>query len=157
MITRRSAETAVALALGAIGGLMIAGAVAHDIGWGSLGPQPGYFPFRIGLLLLAVGLILLLQALRRGDAATFVGREEFGRVLTMFLPTAALAAAMPWLGCYVPTALYLGWMMRRHGRYGWGRTIVGSLAVTAAFYVVFDLWFLVPLAKGPVERAFGIY
>ncbi len=146
-----------ALAIGGIGALMIAGAVAHDIGWGPLGPQPGYFPFRIGLLLVAAGLILSVQAWRRRDGGHFVRRDGLRRVMAMFLPTAALAAAMPLLGCYVPTALYLGWMMRRHGRYGWGRTVAGSLAITLAFYLVFDLWFLVPLAKGPVEHAFGIY
>ena len=68
-----------------------------------------------------------------------------------------LAAAMPILGCYVPMAVYLAFMMRVHGRYGWMRTVVTSIAIMIAFYLVFELWFLVPLAKGPLEEAFGIY
>jgi hypothetical protein len=54
-------------------------------------------------------------------------------------------------------AVYLAFMMRVHGGYGWLRTAVTSLAITVAFYLIFELWFLVPLAKGPLEEMFGIY
>jgi putative tricarboxylic transport membrane protein len=150
-------ELAVAAAVGAIGAVVLGSAATHNIGWNELGPQPGYFPFRIGLLLLMTGALLFFQAVRSSSGARFVGRAEFGRVLSVFLPTAALAAAIPLLGCYVPMAVYLAAMMHWHGSFSWPRTAVTSLSITVAFYVVFELWFLVPLAKGPVEEALGIY
>jgi hypothetical protein len=48
-------------------------------------------------------------------------------------------------------------MMRRHGGHGWLVSAAYSAAVTVAFFLVFDLWFRVPLAKGPVEAALGLY
>jgi hypothetical protein len=157
MIARRKMELVVAVAIGAMGATVVGSAATHNIGWNELGPQPGYFPFRIGLLLMVVGVLLCVQALRAADGAPFVTRESFRRVLSVFLPTAALAAAIPLLGCYVPIAVYLAWMMRWHGRYGWARTILTSLAITVAFFAIFEVWFLVPLAKGPLEEALGIY
>ena len=35
--------------------------------------------------------------------------------------------------------------------------ITGTAAIVPLFYLVFELWFLVPLAKGPIEEALGIY
>ena len=157
MIARRQMELAVAVTIGVMGAVVAGGGATHNIGWNELGPQPGYFPFRLGVLLMAAGAILFFQALRARGGAVFVGAAEFRRMISVFVPTAALAAAMPILGCYVPMVVYLAFMMRVHGRYGWLRTAVTSIAIAAAFYLVFELWFLVPLAKGPLEEAFGIY
>ena len=157
MIARRDMELATAAAIGALGVVVAGSAATHHIGWNELGPQPGYFPFRLGVLLMAAGAILFFQALRARTGAVFVGAAEFRRMMSVFVPTAVLAAAMPILGCYVPTAAYLAFMMRVHGGYGWLRTAVISVAITIAFFLIFELWFLVPLAKGPLEEAFGIY
>jgi putative tricarboxylic transport membrane protein len=157
VIARRQMELAVAVAIGVMGAVVAGSAATHNIGWNELGPQPGYFPFRLGVLLIAAAALLFYQGLRAPADARFVGRAEFGRVLSVFVPTAALAAAIPLLGCYVPMAVYLAAMMHWHGNYGWLRTAVTSLAITVAFYLVFELWFLVPLAKGPLEESLGIY
>jgi putative tricarboxylic transport membrane protein len=157
VIARRHMELATAVAISALGAVVAGSAATHHIGWNELGPQPGYFPFRLGVLLMVAGAFLFLQALRMQSGTRFVGAEEFRRVMSVFVPTAALAAAMPLLGCYVPMTVYLAFMMRVHGRYGWARMAVTSIAITVAFYLIFELWFLVPLAKGPLEEAFGIY
>ena len=87
----------------------------------------------------------------------FVTREELRRSLSVFWPTAALVVAMFPLGCYVPSGVYLAWMMRRHGGHGWLLSAAYGAAVMVAFFLVFDLWFRVPLAKGPLEALFSIY
>jgi hypothetical protein len=61
------------------------------------------------------------------------------------------------LGCYLPSGVYLAWMMRRHGGHGWLLSAAYGAAVMVAFFLVFDLWFRVPLAKGPLEALFSIY
>jgi hypothetical protein len=48
-------------------------------------------------------------------------------------------------------------MMRRHGGYAWTTAFAGGAAVMATFFLIFDVWFRVPLAKGPIEAALGIY
>jgi hypothetical protein len=164
---RRAVETWTAAALILAGGIVAAESLTHDIGWNETGPGPGYFPFRVGLLLVAVAAVLLRQ--RRGGARAavapdaqassdvFVTRTEWRRTLSVFWPTAALVAAMPVFGAYVPSAVYLAWMMRRHGGHGWGTSAAFGAAAMAVFFLVFELWFRVPLAKGPVEAALGIY
>ena len=164
--SRRTLEIWTAVAAGAIGMVVAAESLSHDIGWNETGPGSGYFPFRVGLLLIGVAIVRLFQSragsTRRSEQeargpATFVTREELGRSLSVFWPTAALVVAMYPLGCYVPSLGYLAWMMRRHGGYHWGKSVAFATAVTVAFFLIFELWFSVPLAKGPLEAALGLY
>ena len=175
-ISRRTAEIATAVAVALTGAVVVAESLTHDIGWNETGPGSGYFPFRVGLLLVAAAVVGAWQTRGTGSASTefhargpvgtasgpvgpisFVTREELGRSLSVFWPTAALVVAMFPLGCYLPSGAYLAWMMRRHGGHGWLLSAVYGAAVMVAFFLVFDLWFRVPLAKGPLEALFSIY
>ena len=166
--TRRTLEIATAAALALVGGIVVAESLTHAIGWNETGPGSGYFPFRIGLLLIGVAIVRLLQVrptqvrpiqvrLKPDTTTAFVTREELRRSLSVFWPTTALVIAMFPLGCYIPSGAYLAWMMRRHGGHGWLLSIVYGAVVMTAFFLIFDLWFRVPLAKGPVEAALGLY
>ena len=46
--------------------------------------------------------------------------------------------------------------MRWIGKYSWVKVAVVSLGTTVAFFVLFDLWFKVPLVKGPLEALLGL-
>lgn len=165
---RRTVEIWTAVAAALLGVVAASESLTHDIGWNETGPGSGYFPFRIGVLLIGAAIIRLFQVRLKADTTTdirlkpdsttvFVTREELGRSLSVLGPTIALVAAMIPLGCYVPSALYLAWMMRRHGGYGWLPSAAYGVGIAVAFFLVFDLWFRVPLAKGPVEAALGLY
>lgn len=161
---RRTAEIATAVAVALTGAVVVAESLTHDIGWSDTGPGSGYFPFRVGVLLIGVAIVRLLQVrlkpdttMASGPADAFVTREELRRSLSVFWPTAAVVVAMFPLGCYLPSSVYLAWMMRRHGGHGWLLSAVYSVAVMVVFFLVFDLWFRVPLAKGPLEALFSIY
>ena len=156
-ISLRTAESATAIAIALTGAVVAAESLTHDIGWNQTGPGSGYFPFRVGLLLIGVALIHLLQVRLKPDTTSFVTGEELRRSLSVFWPTAALVVAMIPLGCYLPSGVYLAWMMRRHGGHGWVLSAAYGAAVMVAFFLVFDLWFRVPLAKGPLEALFSIY
>jgi hypothetical protein len=175
-IRRRTAELATAVAVAFTGAIVVAESLTHDIGWNETGPGSGYFPFRVGLLLVAAALVCARQTRGTGTASleshargpvgtasgpagtiSFVTRDELRRSLTVFWPTAALVVAMFPLGCYLPSGVYLAWMLRRHGGHGWLLSAAYGAAVMVAFFLVFDLWFRVPLAKGPLEALFSIY
>lgn len=149
-------ELAVALALAATGLTVSAESLTHDIGWTETGPGAGYFPFRIGLLLIAAALALAAEAFARPVPGAFVTREQLARTTTVLWPTAVLVAAMVPLGCYVPAAVYLAWMLRRLGAYGWPASAAFGMGAAVAFFLVFEIWFRVPLAKGPLEAALGL-
>ena len=48
--------------------VVIAESLTHDIGWNETGPGSGYFPFRVGLLLIGSGDHPLLQIRGTGRA-----------------------------------------------------------------------------------------
>ena len=171
---RRTVEIATAVAVALTGVVVVAESLTHDIGWNETGPGSGYFPFRVGLLLVGASLLQAWQGARGAGSASsrspasgpagrpvgtisFVSRAELRRSLSVFWPTVALVVAMFPLGCYVPSGVYLAWMMRRHGGHGWLLSVAYGAAVMVAFFLVFDLWFRVPLAKGPLEALFSIY
>ena len=172
-VMRRTVEIWTAAAIALVGAVVISESLTHDIGWNETGPGSGYFPFRVGLLLIAAAVVRLLQVRLKAETSgtgsasrgerdvsgpvSFVTRGELGRSLSVLWPTMALVVAMIPLGCYVPSAAYLTWMMRRHGGYSWLLSAAYGAAVAVAFFLVFDLWFRVPLAKGPLEAALGLY
>src|SRR5262245_33509903 len=107
--TRRTLEVTTAAVLVLIGGVVVAESLTHDIGWNETGPGSGYFPFRVGSLLMGASLICAWQSVRgagsastegnaSGPAEVFVTREELRRCLSVFWPTAALVIAMFPLG-----------------------------------------------------------
>lgn len=129
--------------------------------WGSDGPQAGYFPFYIGLFIVVSSVAILVQALRLGQKgeSAFVKRSELRMVLAVLMPTVVYVAliANPWfnLGIYVASALYIAWFMWRLGNYGPLKIVPVSLGVVVFFFLMFEIWFKVPLPKGPLEAALG--
>ena len=72
------------------------------------------------------------------------------------MPSVLYVAAIPFLGMYVPTALYIVWFMRRIGRYRVRKILPVALGVTFGAFVMFEIWFKVPLPKGPLESLLGL-
>jgi putative tricarboxylic transport membrane protein len=158
-IDTRWPEVAVAGLLLAVGGVVVADSLRIGIGWAEEGPQSGYFPFYIGLVLIASsGWVLLSQLLRWRAARSevFCTREQAGLVWAMLWPVVVYVGLVQLLGLYVASALLIGYFMTRHGRYRWLVTLPVAVGVPLAFFIVFERWFLVPLAKGPLERLIGL-
>jgi putative tricarboxylic transport membrane protein len=153
---RRVAETGFGLLAAGIGLAVLAGSLRHDTGWGPTGPGAGYFPLRVGGLLAALGLIQAARSVARGEAGLLLHAGAARRVLGLFLPTVAFGLAMPVLGTYLPMALYLLWM-GRIGQQGWGPSLALALLAPPAFWLIFETWLMVPLAKGPLEEWLGLW
>jgi hypothetical protein len=146
-----------ALAAAAFGGVVVFGAIQHDTGWGPTGPGAGYFPLRIGLLLLGVSALLLVREVWAAVPARFSEPGAMRRVAALLLPTAIFGAAIAPLGAYVTMFAYLLWMARIHARARWPVALLLAIGMPAAFFLLFETWLGVPLAKGPIEEALGIY
>jgi hypothetical protein len=159
LISRTVMEVATALATAAAGAAVMWGAVEHDIAWDDSGPAPGYFPFRIGALIVLASLVNLGTALwrARSDRSAFVTREQFGRVLAFGLPVVAFVGLSLWLGLYVATVLYLFGVMVFQGGYRPLFALAVGLAVAVAMRLIFPVWFKVPLLTGPLEAWLRIY
>lgn len=150
-------ELATAAAIGFFGGLVVAGSLQLQVGWSpETGPQAGYMPLRLGIMLCIVSVLLFLGTLRSGDSGSFVSKQQLKLTLAIFIPTVLLVASMPFLGCYAGSLLYLIYMLKVHGHASWLKSLLIPVAVMIVFYLVFELWFQVELVKGPIESFFGI-
>ena len=125
--------------------------------WGADGPDAGYFPFYIGLLVcISSGAVFAQSLLRvKHDTRIFVQWSQFKQVLVILLPTTAYVLGIQLIGIYVPSAVFIGLFMRFAGRYSWLRSIVVGLAVSVGAFILFEVWFKIPLPKGPFERLLG--
>jgi hypothetical protein len=159
LVSRKAMEAATALATAAVGAAVIWGAVEHDIGWDDSGPGAGYFPFRIGLLIVLASLANLTLALWRGrtEPSAFLTREQFVRVLSFGLPIVAFVAVSIFLGLYVATVLYLFGVMVFQGGYRPLVALAFGVAVAVVMRLVFPMWFKVPLLTGPLEAWLRLY
>lgn len=151
----RTADLTTALILIAGGALVIWDSLRLGIGWGSDGPQSGFFPFWLALLLIASCLLIGLRARRRPPGTPFVTRRQLKPVLTTLLPSAGFVVLTQFIGLYVASALFMGFYMRWIGRYGWVPVVLMSVLFPVATFLIFETWFLVPMPKGPLEAWLG--
>ena len=123
--------------------------------WASDGPQAGYFPFYLSLILGLASLWGLVAAFRDTSRAAFVTREQFARVLQVFLPTLAFCILTSYLGLYVASFLLVAGFMWWIGDIAAWKSLLTGLLFTAAMFLTFELAFNVIMPKGPLEAAFG--
>ena len=157
----RTADLATACVLFVLGGVVFYDALRLGAGWGSDGPQSGFLPFWLAVLLLLVSIAIFVQALLRPVGKTFVTRERLRPVLQVVGPMAAFVAVIEppglpmGLGLYVSAALYLAFYMRWVGHHDWRAVVAVAVLVPVVTFFVFERWFLVPMPKGPLEAWLG--
>lgn len=126
------------------------------MGWDETGPQPGYFPFYLSVILAAASLYGLAAALlSHADIETFVTRAQLRRVMAVFVPTFLFCLVTQFLGLYVASFLLIAGFMRLVGKIALWKSLLTAFLFTAAMFVTFDIAFDVIMPKGPLEAAFG--
>ncbi len=153
--TRRTMEIVTAAGFLLVGSLVMWDSWRNGAGWTEEGPQSGYFPFYIGLLMNIASVINLLKALRANREMPFVSKPEIRLVLAIFLPSLIYVGVMQWTGLYVASAIFIAVFMRWQGKFGLFKSAATGVAVAAALFGMFEIWFKVPLIKGPLEAALG--
>jgi hypothetical protein len=153
VITVRAMEIVVAVLLLVLGVVTIFESRKLGAGWGSDGPGAGYFPFYIGLIISVSALGVLFQSVVRkmGQGESFVDREQLKRVLSVLIPAAVYVLAIMVLGLYVASALYIALFMIILGKYLWIKSVLAAVLINALFFMMFEVWFKVPLYKGALN------
>ena len=154
----RTMEIAVAIFVFAFGALVVYDSMRLGAKWAEDGPQAGYFPFYIGLILCVASAVTFAGALRNRALAAkaFVGRGQLRLIMSVLVPLVIYVAVIRFLGIYIASIAFIGWFMRRLGGYTWLKTIAVSLVTMLAFFMMFEVWFKVPLPKGPLEVMLGL-
>ena len=151
----RTADLTTSLVLMAGGVLVIWDSFRLGIGWGSDGPQSGFFPFWLAVILMVCCVAIAGQAWRRARGRPFVTRAQLRPVLTTLLPSVGFVVLTQFIGLYVASALFMGFYMRWIGRYGWVPVLLVSVLFPLVTFMTFETWFLVPMPKGPLESWLG--
>jgi hypothetical protein len=156
LVSTRVMEVAVGLFLFALGLILIFDANRLGFGWGDDGPKSGYFPFYIGLFLCISCAVVIFNGVRASGALdAFVERGQARLIMAVLVPCVVYVIGIAFLGIYVASALFIGAFMAWQGKFAWLKcAIVGSM-VSIALFLMFEVWFKVPLPKGPLESLFG--
>jgi hypothetical protein len=159
LVTRRALALFAALLTLAFGIAIMIGAQEFSVGWGERGPEPGYFPFWIGCVIVAGSLATLVQtALNKGDSHhAAITRGQARRAGAFLGPMFGFVALTHLFGIYVASIVYLFATMVYQGGYGLLLSSTVSVGSAVALYLMFDKWLKVPLAKGPLEALLGIH
>jgi hypothetical protein len=158
-VSNRTMNIVVALALMAVAAVVMVSSYELGAGWAkNVGPDTGYFPFYVALFLFVASSVTLLQHLlaRRPDGeGSFLARSELKMVLSMLIPTIIFVVLSLYIGIYISTFLFITFFMTWHGRYPLYKTLPVAVLLPVALFAIFEVWFLVPLPKGPFEHWLG--
>ena len=126
--------------------------------WESTGPQAGYFPFYVAIILAAAcvwGIGREIFMMKRAPSEGFVTRNQMKRVLKVLVPTVLFVPVTAWLGIYVASFILIGGFMRVIGRIAWWKCLLTAIVFSVGMFVTFEIAFDVIMPKGPLERLFG--
>ena len=114
--------------------------------------------FYIGLLVCLSAAVNFAMALvnRRDAERDFVELDKLKLVLAVLVPTGIYVATVSWIGIYVSSAIFIAFFMRWLGKYPWWKVAVVSIGNSVVFFLIFEVWFKVPLPKGPLENWLGL-
>ena len=150
-ISVRTMDIVTAIVFLAIGITVMVGSLKLGASWGADGPEAGYFPFYISLIILLSSTVTLYQAVvvnKKKDSESFVDREPLKQVMAVLLPATVFVLGVQLIGIYVASAIYIAIFMVWLGKYPIWKAVAVSVGVSAALYLMFEYWFQVPLPHG---------
>ncbi len=122
-------------------------------GWTTDGPGSGYFPFYIGLVICISGAGTLYQALfgKEKNTDIFVDSEQLKRILQVLIPAIIYVGGIEVFGIYIASAVYITLFMIFLGKFSPIKAVIAGLLVNTVFFMMFEVWFKVPLYKGAIN------
>jgi putative tricarboxylic transport membrane protein len=152
-VSLRTMNAAVAALLFVVGAIVVVDSYRLGSKWGSDGPQSGYFPFYIGLLICTSSLVTLAQTLfsKSNRGPLFVTWARLKLVLIVLIPAAVYVIGVQYVGLYVASAIYIAVFMVWLGKYSWFKSVAIALTVNISLFLMFEVWFKVPLFKGLLD------
>jgi putative tricarboxylic transport membrane protein len=162
-VSMRMADAVTAIIIFVIGAIVVWDSYRSGAKWTSEGPETGYFPFYIGLILCVASIVNIINAFRQTNARdSFVSVSSLKAVFSVLIPTTIYVALIngigpiPGLGIYVASAIFIAAFMIWLGKYSWLKSVSVGVAVPFVFFLMFEVWFTVPLPKGPLEAMLGL-
>ena len=159
-VRNRTMEIVVAAVLLAVGVVVAWDSARLGARWAEDGPQSGYFPFYVGLLISVSAAAILLQALRGltpDGRGTFVERGQLRQILAVLVPALFYVLAVQCCGLYLASAVYIAAFMVYLGNYAWWKSALLGICTSGGVFVMFEIWFKVPLHKGSLFNPLAMF
>ncbi|WP_448616879.1 tripartite tricarboxylate transporter TctB family protein [Modestobacter sp. URMC 112] len=132
----------VAVVVVALGAAALVGSLSLGAG-SARQPGSGTWPILVSLAMIVLGLALLPAVRRTADAERFAGPSWL--VLIGLVTMVVFVALISVIGFEIPAALLAFVWLRFLGRESWRSSIITSLAVVVAFYLIFVAALSVPI------------
>lgn len=111
-------------------------------------PGQGFFPWWISSVIVALALLLMLQALTERSTTARGGAGRIAKVALLLVVLIAYTFLLDLLGYLLCTFFLVLFMLREIDRQRW-TIALGMAAMTAAgSYILFAIWLSVPLPRG---------
>lgn len=156
-MSHSNVDAIAAVAIFLIGVVMMVDNYKVGAGWAADGPQAGYFPLRVGAILCISAVIVVLKSLfgKNRNHTVFVSWQRFRLVLMVLVPTMVYVLAIQFVGIYVASTVFIAAFMRVMDKRSWWKVVLISIGVSATLFWLFEIQFMVPLPKGPLEALLG--
>jgi putative tricarboxylic transport membrane protein len=117
-------------------------------------PGTGFMPFLTGAaicLFSGIGLIQATLRKMRGEGWTPLLRGvAWKNALVILISLLAYALLLKPLGFVITTAVFIAFLLRVISPQRWFVVIAGSILTAFASYLIFDVWLMAQLPKGPL-------
>jgi len=115
------------------------GATAYNFGQ-SARPGPGYFPFGLGLLLAALGAIVLFKALTiESEGGDPVGDFAWRPLAFIVITVAVFGWTLPHLGMWIALPILVVVAALAGDEFHWGEALVNAAILTVGSWLIFSV------------------
>jgi hypothetical protein len=148
------ADTIVALVIMLIGIVILVDTSILGSGWGMSGPEPGFFPFYMGLGVVICSFFVFLRAFRAykkevpGKGKRLIAKGGLAPILWVLIPSMGMVLLTELIGLHLATVIFLMFYMRAVGNIPWINVILIGLMLPLAVFIIFDKLFLIPMPEG---------
>ncbi len=158
VVSVRTMEIVTALMFIIVGVVVMVGSLKLGAKWGSDGPESGYFPFYLSLIILVCSSVTLIQSIRAKELSeeSFVEKEPFRQVMAVLVPAALFVLGVQLIGIYVAGVIYITFFMVWLGKYAVWKALAVGLGVSIVLYMMFEYWFQIPLPHGSLFNPLAI-
>jgi hypothetical protein len=153
--TYRQVEIGAVVVFLLLGALVLLDTIRLGPGWGESGPQPGFFPFVMTILLVLGTLgVIYVELYRQSDTRPFFEvSEEVADLLKVGIPIVIVAFVIRWLGLYAGAGLYIAFFMAWYGKFRWYSALAGGIILPVVLWLVLREGFNISMPMSAFYRS----
>ena len=129
--------------------------------WSRFGPEEGFFPLIIAIIIIGISLVILIHSLAFPPApaqdqpkvltSKTKERRDLFRVSSYGILTLLYGSLMESAGFLVTTAIFLFLILKVAEGKSWRVTVVVAFTAITISYILFKYWLGVPLPQGVMK------